>query len=41
VSKKFGCNSVHDNADGLIVYSVMQVAGGGMPGMVTDDSATS
>jgi hypothetical protein len=41
VSEKFGCKPVDDNTGMLIVYSTVQVAGGGTPGMVTNDSATS
>jgi len=37
VSKKFGCNSVDDNWDGLKVYSVVQVGSGSASGMITDD----
>lgn len=40
MSKKFGCKSVDDNAEGLNVQSEVQVESGGMPGMVTDDSET-
>jgi len=40
VSKKFGCKSVDDKADGLSVYSVLQVGSGGTPGMITDNSET-
>ena len=40
MSKKFGCNSVDDNADGLNVYSVVQVGCGSRPGIITDDSET-
>ena len=28
-SEKFGCKSVDDNTDGLSVYSIVQVGGGG------------
>ena len=41
MSKRLAYKSVDDNVDGLIVYSIVQLAGGGMPGIVTDDSATS
>ena len=41
VSEKLGCKKVYDNMDGLNVYSIVQVGGGGAPGMVADDSATS
>ena len=41
MSEKFGCNSVDDNGDGLTVYSVVQLGGGGTSGVVTDDSETS
>ena len=40
VSSKFGCKSVDNIADRFIVYSVVQVGSGGMPGMVTDNSET-
>ena len=40
VSKKFGCKSVDDKVDGLIIYSVVQVGSGGTPGMITDYSET-
>ena len=32
--------SVGDNADGLSIYSVVQVGNGGMPGKITNDSET-
>ena len=41
MSEKLGCKKVYDNMDGLNVYSIVQVGGGGAPGMVADDSATS
>jgi hypothetical protein len=31
---------VDEIADGLIVYSVVQVGSGGTPGVITDDSET-
>jgi len=37
VSKKFRCNSVDDNWDGLKVYSVVQAGSGSVSGMITDD----
>ena len=37
VSKKFGCNSMDDNWDGLKVYSVVQLESGSVSGMITDD----
>ena len=37
MSKKFGCKSVDDNADGFNVKGVVQVRSGGTSGMVTDD----
>ena len=40
MSKKFGCKSVDDKGDGLIVYRVVQVGSGGTPRMITDDSET-
>jgi len=40
VSKKFGCKSVDDKGDGLIVYSVVRVGSGGTPRIVTDDTET-
>ena len=40
MSKKFGCRSVDDKGDGLIVYRVVQVGSGGTHRMITDDSET-
>ena len=40
MSKKFGCKSVDDIGDGLIVYSVVRVGRGGTPRIVTDDTET-
>jgi len=40
VSKEFGCKSLDDKGDGLIVYSVVRVGIGGTPRMITNDMET-
>jgi hypothetical protein len=40
MSEKFDCKSVKNNADGLNVWSVVEVGCGGVPGVISDESET-